>query len=246
MDRTAPRQCRHCSSKFRDLRKGRSAPRVYCSTECSALAAVQRLAVQRLSFGSCEVVDCTTRRRSANARWCEKHYSRVRHHDHPRPLTRRPNGACHHCGSPTARQRLFCSDLCRRRNRMRAPGRLLVCVVCEGPVPADARLDALYCSMACKQTAKRAAMYRIPVAELHQLLVSAELSGCRICGDRSGPLVIDHCHAANVVRGLLCATCNAGLGMFRDDPSQLRAAAAYLEAFNANRMEGKHPSVATS
>lgn len=35
------------------------------------------------------------------------------------------------------------------------------------------------------------------------------------------------------IRGILCANCNVGIGMFADDPSALRAAAAYLERFTS-------------
>lgn len=66
-----------------------------------------------------------------------------------------------------------------------------------------------------------------------------ESGNCTICGStetvtRSGRIrrpSIDHCHRTGVIRGVLCSRCNAGLGMFEDDPGRLRAAAEYLERY---------------
>lgn len=64
--------------------------------------------------------------------------------------------------------------------------------------------------------------------------LAAQDGRCAICGGTGGmshmnaPLVIDHCHQSNEVRGLLCARCNAGIGHFFDDPDRLISAAAYL------------------
>lgn len=64
---------------------------------------------------------------------------------------------------------------------------------------------------------------------------------CAIClGDNNGrSLVIDHDHSCcsgktscgNCVRKLLCSNCNTGLGMFKDNPELLMAAARYLEEY---------------
>lgn len=74
----------------------------------------------------------------------------------------------------------------------------------------------------------------------YDALVVAQGGSCALCRkppERKGrrPLHVDHCHDTGVVRGLLCRSCNVGLGHFKDSPSLLRAAAAYLEAASRKR-----------
>ena len=60
--------------------------------------------------------------------------------------------------------------------------------------------------------------------------LEAQGGGCAICGERPArvaSLHLDHCHATGAVRGILCLSCNQGLGKFRDDPELLDAAARY-------------------
>lgn len=53
---------------------------------------------------------------------------------------------------------------------------------------------------------------------------------CKICdkilNKNKGHL--DHCHKTMKIRGLLCITCNMGLGSFRDDKNLLQRAIKYL------------------
>lgn len=55
---------------------------------------------------------------------------------------------------------------------------------------------------------------------------------CAICGthqsELSEALHVDHDHDNGWVRGLLCKTCNIGLGHFKDNPELLDKAAEYL------------------
>ncbi len=67
-------------------------------------------------------------------------------------------------------------------------------------------------------------------AEQYAELVAGQNGRCLICGDAPEELVVDHCHKSGYVRALLCGTCNTGLGMFRDSPDLLQAAARYLAA----------------
>lgn len=66
-----------------------------------------------------------------------------------------------------------------------------------------------------------------------QLVNAYELQGgdCPICKRRIDLMLsaIDHNHATGEFRGVLCKTCNRGLGLFRDNPEILRLAASYLE-----------------
>lgn len=57
---------------------------------------------------------------------------------------------------------------------------------------------------------------------------------CAICGKKcsSGKrLSIDHSHKTNKVRGLLCGSCNLGIGKFYDDIGLLEKAIVYLRKY---------------
>lgn len=74
--------------------------------------------------------------------------------------------------------------------------------------------------------------YSVTEEEFRNLLDSQKDS-CKICGihwnKTEKGLAIDHCHTTGKVRGLLCVTCNFGIGAFRDSKLLLNNAIAYLE-----------------
>jgi hypothetical protein len=78
--------------------------------------------------------------------------------------------------------------------------------------------------------------YEITEAE-YLAMATMQAGGCAICGRKSiggksqriKYLSVDHCHSTGQVRGLLCHSCNTGLGMFGDSPERMRLAIAYLE-----------------
>ncbi len=55
---------------------------------------------------------------------------------------------------------------------------------------------------------------------------------CKICGAKTpggrGRFHIDHEHKTGKIRGLLCSSCNTGLGLFKDNSEILIVAAYYL------------------
>lgn len=65
-------------------------------------------------------------------------------------------------------------------------------------------------------------------------MLEAQSGGCAFCGilecdAPGGKLVVDHEHATQKIRWLLCQHCNTGLGMFKENPTVMRKAAAMLE-----------------
>lgn len=66
--------------------------------------------------------------------------------------------------------------------------------------------------------------------EMAEKLVENRVGTCAICGNVS-PLVVDHCHTTNIVRGLICSSCNAVLGYSKDNTNTLENAIKYLKDF---------------
>lgn len=70
--------------------------------------------------------------------------------------------------------------------------------------------------------------YKINKEEFLKLV---SLKKCGICDIRitENKINIDHCHNTGKIRGILCSSCNKGLGMFKDNTKLLNKAIEYLK-----------------
>ncbi|AYV26896.1 MULTISPECIES: endonuclease VII domain-containing protein [Streptomyces] len=89
---------------------------------------------------------------------------------------------------------------------------------------------ASYCRV-CRAQRNRASYFKrkygITEAE-RDGMIAAQGGNCLLC--RTAPAEhVDHDHQTGKVRGVLCFSCNAALGQFKDRPDVIRRAAAYVE-----------------
>lgn len=95
-----------------------------------------------------------------------------------------------------------------------------------------------YCKP-CMRAKKWRARYGITPDEF-EALRSAQDARCKLCGEHESEskqgLFVDHDHShcsssagcPECVRGLLCRSCNMAIGLFRDRPELMEAAARYV------------------
>lgn len=74
--------------------------------------------------------------------------------------------------------------------------------------------------------------YGITVEDFNKML-EAQNNVCAICKNKEtikgkSNLSIDHCHDTRKVRGLLCDSCNKGIGFFKNSPEFLNNAYEYI------------------
>ena len=121
----------------------------------------------------------------------------------------------------------------KRRNTLAAP-----CKKCRiACANQDWKIDNPEKARASSRKSKLKAKYGLSPATLTDLW-NKQNGCCAICNrpislnakEKASKPHIDHCHVSEikVVRGLLCLTCNTGLGMFGDSVDLLDAAKAYL------------------
>lgn len=98
-----------------------------------------------------------------------------------------------------------------------------MCVICKREVD----------KVSNKTAGKRYRIRKLYGLSEHQVqqMMDAQQNQCAICSEvfnTSHEVMIDHCHTTNVVRGLLCISCNWVLGHSKDNPTLLTKAANYL------------------
>jgi hypothetical protein len=68
--------------------------------------------------------------------------------------------------------------------------------------------------------------YGLTVEQFESMILSQN-SRCLIC-DAARKLVVDHCHKTGKIRGLLCNSCNRGIGYLQDNWVLLNKASNYV------------------
>jgi len=83
-----------------------------------------------------------------------------------------------------------------------------------------------------RQSMRRRVLRRVGLTiEDYEQMFENQDGVCAICANPPGKkmLAIDHNHETGEVRGLLCGSCNTGIGLLQDSPDILAAALEYLQ-----------------
>lgn len=79
-----------------------------------------------------------------------------------------------------------------------------------------------------KRNSHRKRKFGLSKEEYDQMLIDQN-NQCAICKRKIGrEAAVDHCHTTNKIRGLLCRSCNLGLGAFKDNMDTIRKAINYI------------------
>lgn len=92
----------------------------------------------------------------------------------------------------------------------------------------------LYFCVAARRKQRVSPLHGLSGAERDAMLAAqggkCALPSCRTTEPGGSGWCVDHDHTTGVVRGVLCHSCNVGLGLFRDDPNLLADARQYVLA----------------
>lgn len=135
----------------------------------------------------------------------------------------------------------FCSQKCRSLQKSLVSLGERLCRYCGNQIELLDHINRIYCSKSCAGKSQHLMKaYGLAATDLECLLQNANYQ-CQICGDKfmaGSPqrnLYIDHDHKSGDIRGILCRSCNTGLGMFKDSDGLLLKALAYLKGGDNGR-----------
>lgn len=119
------------------------------------------------------------------------------------------------------------TPVCHPERRHEARG---LCVACYVTFRNKKDLDS-YRLKERKRGLKR--HFNMTIDEYDQL-ADLQQNLCALCSQpqKGKRLAVDHDHGTGHIRGLLCDSCNTGLGKFKDDPMLLLRAVDYLRRIN--------------
>ena len=105
------------------------------------------------------------------------------------------------------------------------PSGVYVCLGCKRANSAKYRAA----NRKAVNLSNRVRRYSVSIEYFHELYDS-QYGRCAICGDEIDleDCRIDHDHESGEVRGLLCTSCNTGIGLLKESPDILQSAIEYL------------------
>ncbi|WKV17129.1 putative integration and excision endonuclease VII [Salmonella phage PKM.Hi.22.6] len=105
------------------------------------------------------------------------------------------------------------------------------CKTCDRAASAERHKNVYSKDKDLQRAKKLKSRYGLSVEDFENIL-DAQNNKCAICNESlNGGGVVDHCHTSGKVRGILCRTCNIGLGHFRDNEDFLNSAIKYLKVY---------------
>lgn len=143
------------------------------------------------------------------------------------------------CGGRRDRDGWLCLD-CKSKYNHEAQERrkkLVLSGQCRYGCGPASTISRTLCA-SCVQRRKAARIWKYGISPDDYLAMWHQQGGkCAVCREpevskRKGAvlnLAVDHCHKTGRVRGLLCSSCNGGMGLFKDSPERLMAAIRYLQ-----------------
>lgn len=148
--------------------------------------------------------------------------------------------ACSHCGTQFSFERgnfRYCSRLCSsrawwKRNKDKPSIKQRRRLYYEKNKEKVLTRSREWASANVDKRKRIARTYQVGLygltVEQYEVMHRRQEGKCLIC-DQQKVLVVDHNHQTNEVRGLLCGSCNRGIGLLKDDIMNLTKAIAYLE-----------------